>query len=56
MSKTTNMKPGSKKNRVKVGKLQRTEKALKNQEAQSVKGGGGAKAGVDMILRSKETQ
>ena len=56
MSKTTNMKPGSKKNRVKVGKLQRPEKELKNQEAQSVKGGGGAKAGVDMILRSKETQ
>ena len=56
MSKSTNMKPGSKKNRVKVGKLQRQDKELKNQEAQSVKGGGGARAGVDMPLRSQQTQ
>ena len=56
MSKSTNMKPGTKKDRVKVGKLQRPEKALKSQEAQNVKGGGGARAGVDMPLRSKETQ
>lgn len=54
MSKTTNTKPGSEKNRVKVGKLQRPEKQLKGQEANSVKGGGGARAGVDMPLRSKE--
>jgi len=40
------------KNRVKVGKLQQQEKELKNHEAESVKGGGGARAGVDMPLRS----
>ena len=34
------------KNRVQVGNLQQPEKELKHHEAESVKGGGGAKGGV----------
>jgi len=36
-----------KKNRVQVGKLSQPDKELKNHEAESVKGGGGAMGGVD---------
>ena len=37
---------GDKKGRVQVGTLQPQEKELKNHEAESVKGGGGARVGV----------
>ena len=54
MSKPRTDNSGNKKSRIKVGKLQRQEKELKNHEAESVKGGndGGAKAGVDLRQRS----
>lgn len=46
MSKTTKQR-----NRVEVRNLQQSEKELKNREAESVKGGGGAKGGVVYIQR-----
>ena len=52
MGKPRAQNSGNKTHRVKVGKLQQQEKELKNHEAESVKGGGGARAGVDMPLRS----
>ena len=38
----------NRKGRVQVGSLNRQEKELKNHEADNVKGGGGARGGVDM--------
>lgn len=45
-------KAGGNKGRIRVVNLQQQEKQLKNHEAKSVKGGGGARAGVDMPLKS----
>ncbi len=48
MTRTKGHKSREKKSRVQVGNLQQQEKELKNHEAKSVKGGGGARGGVDM--------
>ena len=48
MSTTTNgSNSNDNKKRVQVGNLDQPEKELKNHEAESVKGGGGAMGGVD---------
>lgn len=52
MRKAKSTKLGQKTSRVKVARLQQQEKELKNDEAARVKGGGGARAGVDMPLKT----
>lgn len=48
MSKTKEHKSDNNKSRIQVSNLKQQEKQLKNEEAQRVKGGGGAMGGVDM--------
>jgi hypothetical protein len=52
MRKAKAQNSGNKTSRVKVSRLQQQEKELKNDEAERVKGGGGARAGVDMPLKT----
>jgi len=47
MSKTQEDNSDDKKSRVQISNLQQRERDLKDREAESVKGGGGAMGGVD---------